>query len=188
MRSRQPLPAAWSLRLSFDDLSQTFNCGSDRVAWVAAETKHERRSRRCCNIQAAHCPDDDAVLAPGALDGYVRETSAGEGNEMHPLIRRIDREVFAETVVESGNQLVTLIAVQQAYSTNMRGEVPFFHEGGDERLAQCRWLPVHEIASGNERPQQRMWHHRVTDPQSRKQRLVECADVNDALTFIETLK
>ena len=91
MRSRQPLPAAWSLRLSFDDLSQTFNCGSDRVAWVAAETKHERRSRRCCNIKAAHCPDDDAVLAPGALDGYVRETSPGKGNEMHALIRRIDR-------------------------------------------------------------------------------------------------
>ena len=86
-------------------------------------------------MQAAHCPDDDAVLASGALDGDVREASPRVCNEMHPLVRRIDRYVRAEAALESGNQHVALIPIQQAHSTNMRCEVPLFHERGNDGLA-----------------------------------------------------
>ena len=75
------------------------------------------------------------MLAAGALDGNVREASPREGHEMHPLVRSIDRQVGAELALESGNQLVALLPVQQAHATNMRGEVPFFHESGNHGLA-----------------------------------------------------
>ena len=86
-------------------------------------------------MQAAHCPDDDAVLAPCALDRDVRETSPRVRNEVHPLVRRIDRYVCAEAVLESTNQHVALIPIQHAHSTNMRCEVPLFHESGNDGLA-----------------------------------------------------
>ena len=75
------------------------------------------------------------MLVGGALDGYVREASPGEGHEMHPLVRRIDRQVGAEPALESANQLVALLSVQQAHATNMRGEVALLHESGDHGLA-----------------------------------------------------
>ena len=80
---------------------------------VAAETQHQRGSRRGRHIQAAHRPDDDAVLASGALDGHVRQARAREGNEMHSLVRRGDRQVVAEAALEGGDQFVALIPVQQ---------------------------------------------------------------------------
>jgi hypothetical protein len=123
------------LQLSFNDLGQAFNRGTDYLAWVATETKHKGRSRNCCNMQAAHCPDDDAVLAPCALDRDVRETSPRVRNEMHSLVRRIDRHVGAEAAPESSNQHVALIPIQQAHSTNVRRKVPLFHESGNDRLA-----------------------------------------------------
>ena len=128
------------------------------------------------------------MLAPCALDRDVRETSPRVRNEMHPLVRRIDRYVGAEAALESTNQHVALIPIQQAHSTNMRCEVPLFHESGNDGLAQGRWLSVHKIAGGNERPQQRTRHHGITDPQAWKERLVERADINDTLTPIEPLK
>ena len=75
------------------------------------------------------------MLVGGALDGYVREASPGEGHEMHPLVRRIDCQVGAEPALESGNQLVALLPVQHAHATNMRGEVPLFHESRNHGLA-----------------------------------------------------
>src|SRR3954447_22406571 len=76
---------AWrAFRLCFNYLCQTFDCRNDRLSRVATETKHKGRSRCCCNMQAAHRPDDDAVLAPCALDRDVRETPPRVCNEMHP--------------------------------------------------------------------------------------------------------
>ena len=86
-------------------------------------------------MQAAHCPDDDAVLTPCALDRDVRETSPRVRNEVHPLVRCIDRYVGAEAALESGNQHVVLIPIQQAHSTNVRCEMPLFHESGNDGLA-----------------------------------------------------
>src|ERR1700736_362146 len=152
LRLCQPLcRARRGLQLSFNHLGQTFNRGTDHLAWVATETKHKRRSRSCCNMQAAHCPNDDAVLAACALDRDVRETPPRVSNEMHPLVRRIGRYVGAEVTLESGNQHVALIPIQQAHSTNMRCEVPLFHESGNDGLAQGRWLSIDKIAGGNER-------------------------------------
>ena len=97
--------------MHFDGPSQTFNCGSDRLTRVAAEAKYKRRPRCRRKIQAAHRPGDDAVLAPGALDGYIRKTSPCEGHQMHPLVRRVDGQVGAEAASESRNQFVALIPV-----------------------------------------------------------------------------
>src|ERR1700682_4196397 len=102
-------------------------CALDR-GWTPTKHKQKHRPRGCCNMQAAHCPNDDAVLAACALDRDVRETPPCVSNEMHPLVRRIDRYVGAEATLESGNQHVALIPIQQAHSTNMRCEVPLFHE------------------------------------------------------------
>jgi hypothetical protein len=54
---------------------------------------------------------------------------------MHSLVRRIDRYVGAEAALESSNQHVALIPIQQAHSANMRREVPLFHESGNDGLA-----------------------------------------------------
>jgi hypothetical protein len=74
-------------------------------------------------------------LASGALDGDVRQASAREGNEMHPLVRRIHREVSAEAALERGNQFVALIPIAEPHSTDMRRKVPLFHECGNDGLA-----------------------------------------------------
>ena len=75
------------------------------------------------------------MLASGALDGGVREAAPREGDEMHALVRRIDREIGAELALESGDQFVALFPVQHAHAANMRGEMAFFHEGGNHGLA-----------------------------------------------------
>ena len=75
------------------------------------------------------------MLVGGALDGYVREASPGEGHEMHPLVRRIDRQVGAEPALDSGNQLVALLPVQHSHATNVCGEVALFHESRNHGLA-----------------------------------------------------
>jgi hypothetical protein len=85
-------------------------------------------------VQTAHRPDDDAVLAPRALDRDVRDAPPRVRNEMHPLVRRIDRDVD-ETALKSSNQDVALIPIQKAHPSNMRCEVPFFHEIGNNGLA-----------------------------------------------------
>ena len=75
------------------------------------------------------------MLVAGTLDGDVREASPREGHEMHPLVRRIDREISAELGLDSGNQLVALLPVQYAHAANMSGEVSLVHEGGNHGLA-----------------------------------------------------
>ena len=75
------------------------------------------------------------MLAAGALDGGVRKAAPREGDEMHALVRRIDREIGAELVLESGDQLVALRLVKHAHAADMRGKVAFVHEGGDHGLA-----------------------------------------------------
>ena len=75
------------------------------------------------------------MLVAGALDGGVREAAPREGYEMHPLIRRIDRQVGAELALESGDQFVALFPVQYAHAANMRGEMAFFHKSCDHGLA-----------------------------------------------------
>ena len=56
-------------------------------------------------MQAAHGPDNNAVFASRALDGNIRETSPRICNEMHPLIRRLDRQFGAEAALEGGHVL-----------------------------------------------------------------------------------
>src|SRR5215210_2460135 len=90
LRAREPLPCGRRLGLCLNHLSQTFNRGKDHLGWVTTKTKHKRGCRSGCNIQAAHSPDDDAVLASRSLDGDVGETAPREGNKMHALVRRID--------------------------------------------------------------------------------------------------
>ena len=85
-------------------------------------------------MQAAHCSDNNAVFASSALDGNVRETSPRVCNEMHPLVRRLNRHVGAEAALEGSNQLVALISIQQAHSTNMRCEMALFHKSGNNSL------------------------------------------------------
>src|SRR5579863_4316150 len=63
-----------------------------------------------------------------------------------------------------------------------------FHEGGGNLLAEGRWLAVHEIARGDEGPYERGGHHGIAETQSRKKRLVECSDIDDALGLIEALE
>ena len=75
------------------------------------------------------------MLAAGTLDGDIREAAPREGDEMHALVRCIDREICAELAFERGDQFVALRFVQHAHAVNMRGEMAFFHEGGDYGLA-----------------------------------------------------
>ena len=70
----------------------------------------------------------------------------------------------------------------------MRCEGSFFHEGRNDGLRQGRWLSIHQIAGGNERAQQRPRDHGIAHPQTRKERLVEGADIDDTLTLVEPLQ
>ena len=58
--------------LSFKSLSQPGNRRRNDLTRIAAETQHQRRLRRCLNIQAAHRTYDDAVLSPCPFDRDIR--------------------------------------------------------------------------------------------------------------------
>ena len=107
---------------------------------------------------------------------------------MHTLVRRFDTQVVAQAAPERDDQRVPLAAVHFPHSADVSCEVSLFHECRDDGLAKARWLAVHEIARGNEGPQERTRYHGVAEPKSRKQRLVERSDVNDTFSFIEALE
>ena len=57
--------------LSFKGPSQPGNRRRNDLTRIAAEAQHQRRLRRCLNIQAAHCTNDDAVFSPCLFDRDV---------------------------------------------------------------------------------------------------------------------
>ena len=57
--------------LSFKGPSQPGNRRCNDLMRIAAEAQHQRRLRRCLNIQAAHCTNDDAVFSPCPFDRDV---------------------------------------------------------------------------------------------------------------------
>ena len=60
-----------------------------------------------------------------------------KGHEVHCLVRRIDRQVGAELALESGNQLVALISVQQAHAAICAAKWP-----SSMKAATTAWLKV----------------------------------------------
>ena len=73
---------------------------------------------------------------------------------MHALVRGIDSQVVGQAAPQRGHQRVPLVAVHLPHSADVSCEVPLFHERGDDGLAEARWLAVHEVARGNEGPNQ----------------------------------
>jgi hypothetical protein len=73
-RPSPPLPCRRKRRddrLSFKGPSQPGNRRCNDLTRITAEAQHQRRLRRCLNVQAAHCPNDDAVLLPYPFDRDV---------------------------------------------------------------------------------------------------------------------
>jgi hypothetical protein len=68
----------------------------DGLARVSAEPDQQSGSWRCCGVQSAHGANDDALVARRAFDCHVREASPEVCDEMHSLVRRIDRHLVAE--------------------------------------------------------------------------------------------
>ena len=69
---------------------------------------------------------------------------------MHALVWRIDRQMIAEAAPQRGDQRVALAPVLVSHSADVGGKVSLFHEGGNHRLAERRWLAVQEISRGHE--------------------------------------
>ena len=107
---------------------------------------------------------------------------------MHALVGHHDVQVIRRSARQGSCQRIPLLAIKLANSTDVTGKMALLHELGHNGLVQRRRLPVHQIASTGVRRQQHVWHHGVTNAQSRKEGLVERPDINYALVIIEPLK
>src|SRR5882757_96371 len=139
VHSRGPVaPRNDDAGLSFKGPRQPGNRRRDELTRIAAETQHQRRLRRCLDIEAAHGANDDTVFARGPFDRDVQASPSRVGHQMHALVRRLDREMLAEPAPECSDQYVALAAIQLPHPADVSREMALLHEGRDDRLAQAR--------------------------------------------------
>src|SRR5258708_30124727 len=116
------------------------------LGWIPAESEQKSRARGRLLVQAAHRPDDHAAVARGSLNFDVRIIALQEGDEMHSLLRHIDREARTCAPSELVHQHIALIEIPQAHAANMRGQGTVLHEFGEHSLLQAWRLAVPEMA------------------------------------------
>jgi phosphoenolpyruvate carboxylase len=77
------------------------------------------------------------VVARRAFDCDIRETSPQPGDEMHSLVRWIDRHLVSQPMTQSGDEDVALVLVLQAHPTQMGREMSLLDEVRNHRLGQA---------------------------------------------------
>jgi hypothetical protein len=55
---------------------------------------------------------------------------------MHPSVRRFDAQVIAQTAPDGRDEYISLQAVHLPHFADVSREMPPFHDGGDDRLAE----------------------------------------------------
>jgi hypothetical protein len=133
-------------------------------------------------------PHGDAGPRRRGLDGKIAPVWGQVGDEVHALVGDRHRQLPGAVAQQGCRERVALFAVELAHAPDVRCEVPLLHERGDDRGGGGRRLPVEQVAGGEERRNQGVRHHGVTEPQAGEQRLVERADVDDALLRVEALE
>src|SRR5215471_4006851 len=171
-----------------NDRRQASSRRHDQLAWIATESQHEPWPRGCRPIEAADRAYNKAGSGRVSLDLNVTTVAPQVRHEMHPLIRHVDLEQPCRLPDQRGCERITLLAVHLTHATNMGREMPLLHELRENGLVQGWWLSIHEITSCGKCGKHGTRHNRVTEPQTRKQRLVEGADVDDTLVLIQPLQ
>jgi hypothetical protein len=160
----------------------------DQLSRKPTKSQHQTRARADGVMEATDRAHNDAGAFGYGFDGDIRKALAEIGDEMHAQIGHRDIEPIRSTAHQCLGQRVALLTIELPHATNVGGEMTLLHEFGDDRLLQCRWLSIDEVAGAHKGAQQRVRHHGVADAQAWEQSLVECANVNHLLAVIQPLE
>src|SRR5438046_837838 len=106
---------------------------------------------------------------------------------MHALIRCNRFQDAVSVAVQHGDERIALVTIEKARASNVRRQGAVCDELGHDQLHKTGRLAVDEVALGDEGSEQRSWNNGISQSKTRKQRLVEGPDVEDAIGLVQTL-
>src|SRR5262249_41309690 len=107
-----------------EDLCEAPGRCDDRLTRKAAEAEHQPGPRSRLLVHRMDRADRDATSSGRRLDRRVRSTLSKVGDEMHPLIGRVDHDVVLRSAGQLGDQGVALTPILKPRPPQVRRAWP----------------------------------------------------------------